>query len=180
MKTDLFQSCGHCRIFQHCWHIECSTFTASSFRIWNSSTGIPSSPLALFYSVGISNTFTYHMWQPKIFQTFLHVSWLRIIELELGFPQLKAFWSLPTILRIKSKLSPTKFPRLLCPLIWPCLTGALHLVPSITKLFLARGFYIYCSYCLGSQVSRSLPFTPQLICHLLRDAYSLEGKLWPT
>ena len=26
----------------------CSTFTASSFRIWNSSTGIPSPPLALF------------------------------------------------------------------------------------------------------------------------------------
>ena len=30
------------------WHIECSTFTASSFRIWNSSTGISSPPLALF------------------------------------------------------------------------------------------------------------------------------------
>ena len=29
-------------------HIKCSTFTVSSFRIWNSSTGIPSSPLALF------------------------------------------------------------------------------------------------------------------------------------
>ena len=27
---------------------ECSTFTAPSFRIWNSSTGIPSPPLALF------------------------------------------------------------------------------------------------------------------------------------
>ena len=27
---------------------ECSIFTASSFRTWNSSTGIPSSPLALF------------------------------------------------------------------------------------------------------------------------------------
>ena len=40
MKTDLFQSCGHCWVFQICWHIECSTFTASSFRIWNSSTGI--------------------------------------------------------------------------------------------------------------------------------------------
>ena len=26
----------------------CSTFTASSFRIWNSSTGIPSCPLTLF------------------------------------------------------------------------------------------------------------------------------------
>ena len=47
-KTDLFQSCGHCWVFQICWHIECSTFTASSFRIWNSSPGIPSPPLALF------------------------------------------------------------------------------------------------------------------------------------
>ena len=48
MKTHLFQSCGHCWVFQICWHIEHSTFTASSFRIWNSSTGIPSPPLALF------------------------------------------------------------------------------------------------------------------------------------
>ena len=48
MKTDLFQSCGHCWVFQICWHVEWSTFTASSFRIWNSSTGIPSPPLALF------------------------------------------------------------------------------------------------------------------------------------
>ena len=48
MKTDLFQSHGHCWVFQICWHIECSTFTASSFRIWNSLTGIPSPPLALF------------------------------------------------------------------------------------------------------------------------------------
>ena len=48
IKTDLFQSCGHCWVFQICWHIECSTFTASSFRIWKSSTGIPSPPLALF------------------------------------------------------------------------------------------------------------------------------------
>ena len=48
MKTDLFQSCGHCWVFHICWHIGCSTFPASSFRIWNSSTGIPSPPLALF------------------------------------------------------------------------------------------------------------------------------------
>ena len=39
---------AHCWIFQICWHIECSIFTASSLRIWNSSTGIPSPPLALF------------------------------------------------------------------------------------------------------------------------------------
>ena len=48
MKTGLFQSCGHCWVFQICWHIESSTFTASSFRIWNSSTGIPTPPLGLF------------------------------------------------------------------------------------------------------------------------------------
>ena len=48
MKADLFQSCGHCWVFQICWHIEFSTFTALFFRIWNSSTGIPSPPLALF------------------------------------------------------------------------------------------------------------------------------------
>ena len=48
MKTDLFQSCGHCWVFQICWHIECNTFTASYFRIWNSSAGIPSLPLGLF------------------------------------------------------------------------------------------------------------------------------------
>ena len=46
MKADKFQSCNHCWLFQICWHIECSTFTESSFRIWNSSTEIPL--LALF------------------------------------------------------------------------------------------------------------------------------------
>ena len=48
MKTALFQSCGHCWVFQICRHIECSILTASSFRIWNSSAGIPSPPPALF------------------------------------------------------------------------------------------------------------------------------------
>ena len=98
MKTDLFQSCGHCWVFQICWHFECSTLfflififtlfyfiilywfchtltwihhgctcdpkheppsylpprniplglTAASFRIWNSSTEIPSPSLAWF------------------------------------------------------------------------------------------------------------------------------------
>ena len=48
MKTDLFQSCGHCWVFHICCHIECRTLTASSFGICNSSTGIPSPPLAFF------------------------------------------------------------------------------------------------------------------------------------
>ena len=48
MKTDLFQSCGHCWVFQICWHKECSTLAASSFRIWNSSPGILWPPLDPF------------------------------------------------------------------------------------------------------------------------------------
>ena len=48
MKTDLFQPCGQCWVFQICWHIAWNTSTASSFRIWNSSSGIPLPPLALF------------------------------------------------------------------------------------------------------------------------------------
>ena len=37
-----------CWVFQICWHVEYSTFTASSFKIWNRLAGIPSPPLALF------------------------------------------------------------------------------------------------------------------------------------
>ena len=47
-ETDLFQSCGDYWVFQICCHIECNTLIASSFRVWNSSTWIPSPPLALF------------------------------------------------------------------------------------------------------------------------------------
>ena len=31
MKSDLFQSCGHCWIFHICWYIECSTFHSIIF-----------------------------------------------------------------------------------------------------------------------------------------------------
>ena len=47
MKTDL-SSLVATAVFHICCHIECSTFTTSFFRIWKSSTGIPSPPLALF------------------------------------------------------------------------------------------------------------------------------------
>ena len=62
IKMDIFQSCGHCWVFQICWHIECSTFTASSFRIWNSSTGSPSPPLALFVVMLPKANLTSHSW----------------------------------------------------------------------------------------------------------------------
>ena len=48
MKTDLFQSCDHCWVFQIYWHVECSILTASYFRIYYSSAGIPSPLLTLF------------------------------------------------------------------------------------------------------------------------------------
>ena len=48
MKTHLLQSCGNYWVFQICWHIECSTFTASFLGIWNSSAEIPSPLLTLF------------------------------------------------------------------------------------------------------------------------------------
>ena len=39
MKADLFQSCGHCWVFQICWHIECNILAASTFRILNRPAG---------------------------------------------------------------------------------------------------------------------------------------------
>ena len=48
MKTDLLQSCGHCWVFQICWHIECRTLTSQYFKFWNSSARIPSPPVTLF------------------------------------------------------------------------------------------------------------------------------------
>ena len=50
MRIDLFQSCDHCWVFQICWHIECSTSLASSFRILNSSAGIPLLPQTLLFA----------------------------------------------------------------------------------------------------------------------------------
>ena len=44
----LLQFYVHCWGFQICWHTEYSTLTASSFRILNSSAGIPSPSITLF------------------------------------------------------------------------------------------------------------------------------------
>ena len=46
--------------FQICWHIECSTSTASSFRIWNSSIGISSPPLDFFVVMLLQAHLTSH------------------------------------------------------------------------------------------------------------------------
>ena len=86
MKTDLFQSFGHCWVFQICSHVECSTFTASSFRIWNSSSGIPSPSLVLFIVMLPKSLLTSHsrmsgsrwvitpLWLSVLWITFLYSS----------------------------------------------------------------------------------------------------------
>ena len=86
MKTDLFQSCGHCWVFQICWHTDCNTFTASSFKIWNSSSGIPSPPLALLAVMLPKAHLTLHsrmsgsrwvitpLWLPGLWRSFLYNS----------------------------------------------------------------------------------------------------------
>ena len=48
--------------FPNLRHIECSTFTASSFRIWKSSPGVPSHPLALFVVILSKAHLTSHSW----------------------------------------------------------------------------------------------------------------------
>ena len=48
MKTNTFQSCGHCWVFQICWHNEWNTLTALFLGILNSSAGIQTPPLSLF------------------------------------------------------------------------------------------------------------------------------------
>ena len=86
MKTNVFQSCGHCWLFQICWHIECSTFIASSFRIWISSTGIPSLPLAVLEVTLPKTHLTSHsrmsgfrwvitpLWSSGLWRSFLYFS----------------------------------------------------------------------------------------------------------
>ena len=85
IKTDLLQSCGHCWVFQICWQIKCNTWTGSSFRIWNSSTGIPSPPLALFIVMLPNTHLTSHTrmsgsrWAIMVIQminTFLYSSFI--------------------------------------------------------------------------------------------------------
>ena len=51
MKTDIFQSCGHCWVFQICWHNECNTLMMWSFGVINSCTGILSHPRALLIAL---------------------------------------------------------------------------------------------------------------------------------
>ena len=62
-------------VLQICWHIECSTFTASSFRILNNSAEIPSPPLALFIVMLPKTHLTSHF-RMSGFRWVIKPSWL--------------------------------------------------------------------------------------------------------
>ena len=79
MKTDLFKSCGHCWVLQICWHIEFSTFTASSFRIWNSSISffvvkLPKAHLTLPSRMSGSRWVITPSWLSGLWRSFLYSS----------------------------------------------------------------------------------------------------------
>ena len=83
MKTDLFQPCGHCWVFQISWHIEYSTFAASSFRIWNILTVIelallvvmlPKAHLTLHSRMSGSRLVITPLWLSGSWRSFLHSS----------------------------------------------------------------------------------------------------------
>ena len=79
MKTDLFQSCGHCWVFQFCWHIECSTFTASSFRI-----------VIVYYNVTIFNICSVSLlWFSPLVSCHLYVGILGLSSVSISF---KSLW----------------------------------------------------------------------------------------
>ena len=98
--------------FQICWPIECSTFTASSFTIWNSSTGIPSPPLALFVVMLPKAHLTSHSrmsgskcvitssWLSGLWRPFLYSSSLYSCHFLISPTSVRSIWFLSFIVPI--------------------------------------------------------------------------------
>ena len=139
----LFQSCGNCWVFPICWHIECSPLTASSFRIWNSSAGMSSSPLVLFVVMLSKAHLTSHsrmsgsrwvttpLWLTGSLRPFLYsfsvysyhlflISSAFVMSLPfLSFIEPIIAWNVPLVSQIFSKKS-LVFPILLFLSVSPC------------------------------------------------------------
>ena len=171
MKTDILQACGHCWIFQICWHIECSIFTASSFRIWNSSTGIPSPPLALFVvmlskahltshsKMSVSRLVITSSWLSGSWRSFLYSS--SVYSCHLFLISSASVRSLPFMFFIEPYFA------------WN--------VPLVSLIFLKRSLAFPILLFSSISLHWSLRIADgECSHHQLIDAYFLEGWLWPT
>ena len=128
MKTNIFQSCVHCWVFQICWHIQWSTFTASSFRICNSSTGSPSPPLGLFILMLPKAYLTSHSRMSGSRWVITHTT-VVIWVMKIFFVQFCVF--LPPLLSIFCSLRPIQFLSCIMPIfVWN--------VPLVSLIFLKR------------------------------------------
>ena len=123
----LFQSCGHCWDFQIWGHIECSTFTESSFRIWNSSAGILSPLLASFVVILPKAHLTSHS---RIFGS----RWM-IIPSCLS-RSLRSSYYLLLLLGLY------QFCPLLCPSLYDCSPGISIYLEEISSLFYCFSLFL--------------------------------------
>ena len=95
MRIDLFKSWGHCWVFQICWHNECKTLMASSFRDLNSSPGISSHPLSLLTAVLLKAHFTpQNVWLWETNYSIVVIWFMKIFSIQffcVFFPSLPDF-----------------------------------------------------------------------------------------
>ena len=146
MKTDLLQSWGHCWAFQICWHIECSTFTASSFRIWNSSAGIPSPPLALFIVMLPKAHFTLHA-RMSAFRWVMMPSWLS--RSLIPYLNSTTVYSCHLFLISSTFIKPLLFPSCIVPILaWnvPLISPVFWKRPLVFPILLFSSVYLHCSF----------------------------------
>ena len=175
MKTDLVQVCGRCWVFQICWHIKCSTLTASSFSILNSSAGIPSPPLTLFIvmlpmahltSFSRMSGFrwvTTPSWLSGSLRPFLYRSYVNSCHLFLISSSVKTLPFLSIILAILAWNIPLRSPIFLKrSLVFPILLFAsISLHCSFKKAFLSLLVILWNS-AFFPFLCLLLPFFPQL------------------
>ena len=163
--------------FPFCWHSECSTFTASSLRVWIKSFVILSPPLALFIVMPPKAHLTLHSrmsgsrcaiiplwlsgsWRPLLYSPFVYSYHLFIISsasvrsiLFLSFTEPIFAWNVPLVSLIFLKSS-LVFPILLffsTSLHWSLRKAFLSLLTHCIQM----GISFLFSFAFGSSFSHS-------------------------
>ena len=158
-----------------CWCIACSTFTVSSFRIWNSSAGIPSPPLALFKVMLPKACLTSHsrMFGSRwvITPSWLSGSWRSLLYSS-------SVYSCHLFLIFSASVRPIPFLSFIVPILMKCSLGIsnfLKAIPSLSHsivffyffvLITEEGFLSPC-YSLELCIQMDSDILPFLLCLLL-------------